>query len=65
MEIAYKTKSNIFDHVVAQALVAGFTSQLKDQWDHYLDKFVRNKILYAIMKNEGETIIKDEIGVEI
>ena len=42
---AYGIKTNNFDFYVASALVIGFTSLLKGQWDHYLSQNDREYIL--------------------
>lgn len=34
---AYRTKQNMSDHTVTQALAVGFIGLLKGWWDHYLD----------------------------
>ena len=42
---AYRIKTSNFDFYVASALVIGFTSLLKGQWDHYLSQNDREYIL--------------------
>lgn len=61
----YRMKQNSFDHAVAQALVVGFTVQLKDWGDHYLGIGDRERVLSAIRKTLEGTIVKDEDGWEI
>ena len=57
------------DHQIAHLIVTGFTSQLKGQWDNYLNNDDRLKILTAVKRETDISVImtdrqpsQDEIG---
>ncbi|XP_059633184.1 uncharacterized protein LOC132275972 [Cornus florida] len=62
---AYKTKTDSSDHVIAQLLVGGFTSQLKGWWDNILTPDKRQAILNSVKTTPKGTIIKTEEGANI
>ena len=57
---AYKLQSHKSDHQIAQVLVTGFTGQLKDLWDKYLDESTRQQILNHYVIRPTTQIIKEE-----
>ena len=61
----YKLNNRLSNHVVAQTIVAGFTSQQKGWWDNYLTFEYRNGILKAYRINEGNEVAKEEEGQDI
>ena len=61
----YKLNNRLSNHVVAQTIVAGFTSQQKGWWDNYLTFEYRNGILKAYRINEGNEVVKDKEGQDI
>ena len=61
----YKLKNRLSDHVVAQTIVDGFTSQLKGWWDNYLTFEDKNGILKAYRINEENEVVKNEDGQDI
>ena len=61
----YKLNNRLSNHVVAQTIVAGFTSQQKGWWDNYLTFDDRIGILKAYRINEENEVVKDEDGQDI
>ena len=61
----YKLNNRLSDHVVAQTIVAAFTSQLQGWWDNYLTFEDRNGILKAYRINEENEVVKDKEGQDI
>ncbi|XP_022933349.1 uncharacterized protein LOC111440658 [Cucurbita moschata] len=57
---AYKLQRHKSDHQIAQVLVTGFTGQLKDWWDKYLDETTRQQILNHYVIRPTTQIIKEE-----
>ena len=57
---AYKLQGHKSDHQIAQVLVTGFTRQLKDWWDKYLDEATRQQILSHHVIRPTTQIIKEE-----
>ena len=62
---SYKLNNRLLDHVVAQTIVAGFTSHIKGWWDNYLTFEDRNGILKAYRINEENEVVKDEERLDI
>ena len=60
VSITYKLNDRLSDHVVAQTIIVGFTSQLKGWRDNYLTFEDRNGILKAYRINEENEVVKDE-----
>ena len=58
----YTLNNRLLDHVVAQTLIVGFTSQLNGWWDNYLTQEDKNAMLKAYRINEDNKIVKDEEG---
>ena len=56
----YKLQGHKSDHQIAQVLVTGFTGQLKDWWDKYLDEATRKQILSHYVIRSTTQIIKEE-----
>ena len=65
VSITYKLNDRLSDHVVAQTIIVGFTSQLKGWRDKYLTFEYRNGILKAYRINEENEVVKDEKGQDI
>ena len=57
---AYKLQDHKSDHQIAQVLVTGFTRQLKNWWDKYLDESTRQQILNHYVIRSTTQIIKEE-----
>ena len=62
---AYKTQSGTSDRGIAEILIAGFTGQLKDWWDHLLTNQQQLDILNSIQRDQDGAPILDEINSPI
>ena len=62
---AYKTQQGTSNKAIAEILIAGFTGQLKGQWDHLLTKQQQLDILNSIQTDENGAPICDEFNSPI
>ena len=53
---------NTSDHAIVQALVAGFTGQLKGWWDHLLSDYKRDSIANSVRLDDNGSPLLDHDG---
>ena len=58
----YKTQTGTPNKAIAELLIIGFTSQLKEWWDYHLIKAEHLQILNSIQMTEEQTPILDSSG---